>query len=244
MQDLTGVLREWPWDPALPKARMVQLPDGRRVLQVRVELGILQMETKGRPDGTHPGGFESLFAQARSFESEDPITPDAIEALRMECILYQQRAAAYSAVGQPALAAHDCARNLEVVEFIRTRASRPQDRVLFEQMRIPLVLMRSRSTASAAMRSNDGRGALIALDQGIHELREAFANLGIVQRFDGSPEAAILRSMRDLLVPKLPSSQRAELEERLRRAVSSENYELAAILRNELRQMTDLMPPQ
>jgi protein-arginine kinase activator protein McsA len=37
------------------------------------------------------------------------------------------------------------------------------------------------------------------------------------------------------LVPKLPSSQRAELQERLRAAIDSENYELAAILRDELR---------
>jgi protein-arginine kinase activator protein McsA len=45
--------------------------------------------------------------------------------------------------------------------------------------------------------------------------------------------------MREMLVPRLPSSQRAELEERLRAAIVSENYELAAILRNELRQMKD-----
>ena len=46
-----------------------------------------------------------------------------------------------------------------------------------------------------------------------------------------------LRGMRDALVPKLPASQRAELEERLRGAIDAENYELAAILRDELRMM-------
>ena len=41
--------------------------------------------------------------------------------------------------------------------------------------------------------------------------------------------------MRDALVPRLPASQRVELEERLRAAIDAENYELAAILRDELR---------
>ena len=45
--------------------------------------------------------------------------------------------------------------------------------------------------------------------------------------------------MREMLVPKLPSSQRVELEERLQAALDDENYELAAILRDELRMMKD-----
>jgi protein-arginine kinase activator protein McsA len=40
-------------------------------------------------------------------------------------------------------------------------------------------------------------------------------------------------------VPRLPTSQRAELEERLRRAVAAENFELAAILRDELRTLEE-----
>ena len=41
----------------------------------------------------------------------------------------------------------------------------------------------------------------------------------------------------DVLVPKLPSSQRHEMELRLKAALEVENYELAAILTNELRQL-------
>ncbi len=41
--------------------------------------------------------------------------------------------------------------------------------------------------------------------------------------------------MRDALVPKLPVSQKSELHERLARALEQENYELAAILRDEIR---------
>ena len=41
--------------------------------------------------------------------------------------------------------------------------------------------------------------------------------------------------MRDALVPKLPMSQRVELQERLQAAINAENYELAAVLRDELK---------
>ena len=46
-----------------------------------------------------------------------------------------------------------------------------------------------------------------------------------------------LRALRDTLVPQLPPAQRSELEARLRAAVLAENFELAAILRDELRMM-------
>ena len=52
-------------------------------------------------------------------------------------------------------------------------------------------------------------------------------------------EVQLLRGMRDALIPKLPVSQRNELQERLRAALDSENYELAAILRDELRMLGD-----
>lgn len=52
----------------------------------------------------------------------------------------------------------------------------------------------------------------------------------------------MLRGMRDALVPKLPVSQLSELQGRLRKAIEQENYELAAILRDELRQMKDEKP--
>ena len=43
--------------------------------------------------------------------------------------------------------------------------------------------------------------------------------------------------MIDVMVPKLPSSQRHEMEMRLKAALEVENYELAAILSHELRQL-------
>ena len=59
--------------------------------------------------------------------------------------------------------------------------------------------------------------------------------VGIVGRFDVLGDVAALRALRDTLTPQLPPAQRSEFEARLRAAIRAENYELAAILRDELR---------
>ena len=74
-----------------------------------------------------------------------------------------------------------------------------------------------------------------AIDQGLEELESILGSEGA----ERSNEIQLLRGMREMLVPKLPSSQRVELEDRLKAALDAENYELAAILRDELKMMKD-----
>ena len=81
--------------------------------------------------------------------------------------------------------------------------------------------------------------AIHALDEGLEALRMYFSERGQPQMFEQSSEVEMLKGMRDALVPKLPVSQKAELRQRLARALEQENYELAAILRDELKQLKD-----
>ena len=87
------------------------------------------------------------------------------------------------------------------------------------------------------MVSEQSKDALGAIDAGLEELKTIFEQAGHADLYDQANEVQLLRGMRDALVPKLPGSQRVELEERLRGALDAENYELAAILRDELRMM-------
>jgi hypothetical protein len=61
--DLDEVIKGWPFNPDRGEqlARVVRAGDGREVLQVRVELGLLQLEVTGRPDGVRPHGFDSYL---------------------------------------------------------------------------------------------------------------------------------------------------------------------------------------
>ena len=98
-------------------------------------------------------------------------------------------------------------------------------------------ILRTRCAAGALVSIGRPRDAASALDAGLGHLRDAAERIGIGAAFDSLSDVVGLRTLRDTLVPQLPPAQRTELEERLRAAVRAENYELAAILRDELRLM-------
>ena len=66
-RDLDDVIQGWPYDPEPGEhlAREVRARDGRKVLQVRIELGVLQLEVTGRPDGVRPHGFVTYLDYLR-----------------------------------------------------------------------------------------------------------------------------------------------------------------------------------
>ena len=70
-----------------------------------------------------------------------------------------------------------------------------------------------------------------------HDIDDVLEESGAGEAYEASIEAQLLSAMQDALVPKLPASQRIELQQRLGAALDAENYELAAILRDELRMM-------
>src|SRR5215813_3038655 len=97
-QDIDAVMREWDYQPDMVQARLVEAADGRQVIQMRVELGVLQLETEGRPDGQMPHGWSTYFdylqAQgSRADEAGQPLVLDdeqCREADR-EFVQYYQR---------------------------------------------------------------------------------------------------------------------------------------------------------
>src|SRR5260370_1403715 len=59
--DLNTILKDWPHENGNVKVRKIAGLDGREKLQLRVDLGVLQMEMTGRPDGQRPHNCESLL---------------------------------------------------------------------------------------------------------------------------------------------------------------------------------------
>ena len=64
-QDIDAALRGWDYKPGVVQARLVQAGDGRQVIQMRVDLGLLQIEPEGRPDGARPHGCATYFDHLR-----------------------------------------------------------------------------------------------------------------------------------------------------------------------------------
>ena len=60
-KDIIQVLKGWDYEPGTINVRKVAGVDGTPKLQMRLDLGLLQMEMTGRPDGVRPHGCESLL---------------------------------------------------------------------------------------------------------------------------------------------------------------------------------------
>jgi hypothetical protein len=245
--DLTRLLREWPYDPRRIDVRLVKGTDGREKLQLRVLLGVLQLETAGRPDGQRPQGFESLLEYHRDRlaryvnqtggEAGFVLSTAECAELREEALQYYHRYVGLFALRSYRAVIRDAQRNLEVFDLCRDYGETELDRTVLEQFRPQVIAQRARSEAEVALAEQRPKEALAALDRGLEELRAALSEPGQGGDFDRCNEVQLLRGMRDVLIPKLPASQKAELEERLRAALAAENYELAAILRDELKML-------
>lgn len=279
-QDISTLLNDWPYEPGRINVRLVERADGEQRIQVRLDLGILQMHLDGRPDGQQPEGFESLLdlveAQIEaSFEApsrDEPAPEDGTEAedldedrdssgplppprrsedaearlssqqvslLRDEAIQYYHRYLALLALEDFERVVRDTTRNLRVLDVIEKFAESEEDRSSVAPTRAHVTMMRARALASLALRDNEPKAAVAAIDEGIEALRRHFDSLGHTDMFERSTEVQVLQGMKQALMPKLPVSQKAELRKRLDDAVHQENYRLAAILRDELNSMPD-----
>lgn len=260
-RDLTELLDEWPFQPGQINVRLIQGTDGEPRIQVRLDLGILQMFVDGRPDGQRPNGYDSLLElhEARldelrgvrelegEIEGEDDeeeedeptlaLSQEDCRLLREEAVQYYHRYIALLVLEDYEGVARDTSRNLRALDLMGEHAESEDDRRAMEQNRPYIMMMRARALASLALKEDEPKAAVHAIEEGIEALRQYYADRGIPDLFEQSGEVAMLREMRDALVPKLPLSQKAELRQRLEAAIAAENYELAAILRDELRLM-------
>lgn len=276
--DLTSILRDWPHEGGQINVRLIQGDDGEPKVQMRLDLGILQMDVTGRPDGLRPHGYESLleFYEARidhgeagsatteseaqtagdaaeSSEDESADSDDALESasdtvtlseedcrlLREEAVQYYHRYISLLVLGDYQGVLRDTTRNLRVLALCRDHAENEDDREVLEQFRPYLTMMRTRAVASQAIADGEPKAALWAIDEGLEALRRMYADAGHEGDFDAASEVLLLRGMKDELMKKLPASQKYELVRRLQDAIERENYELAAILRDELKMLKE-----
>ncbi len=243
--DLTRLLQNWAYEPGRVNARRITGRDGRPKLQVRIDLGVMQMEIEGRPDGDRPNGFESLlayqqdrcdrYAKHAGGSEGFVLTQEECRALREEAVQYYHRYVGLMAISDFAGVVRDTTRNLSVLDLCRSYAATESDRTVMEHLRPSVIMMRARSDAERALAAGNNSAALGAIDQGLVEIRTVLDAAGRGGTWEQADEVQLLRGMREALVPKLPVSQRVELQERLQAAVDAENYELAAVLRDELR---------
>ncbi len=247
--DLSKLLADWPYEPGKINVRQVEGEDQEPKIQLRLDLGIMQMEVTGRPDGLRPHGFESLLEYYESKLDEHSsragaaegfaLSEDDCRELRDEAVQYYHRYVCMMVLEDFEAVVRDTSRNLRVLDLCAQHAETESDQNVLEQFRPYIMMMRARALASQALKDNEPKAAVIAIEEGLDALRKHFTDIGEAEQFEDSNEVQMLKAMRDALTPKLPVSAKTELKQRLQQAIEAENYELAAILRDELKLLKD-----
>ena len=250
--DIAKLLADWPYEPGQINVRLIEGDEGVPLIQVRLDLGLLQMHVEGRPDGQEPLGYGSFleYQEARQEgaelrpdgddDAEFTLDEDDCRHLREEAVQYYHRYIALLVLEDFEGVLRDTSRNLRLLDLCAAHAETEQDRSMLEQFRPYILMMRTRALTSLAMKKNENKLANFEIEQGLERIRRHFEQIGRPELFEESGEAQMLRGMREALVPRLPVSQAAELRQRLKEALERENYELAAILRDELRMMGEV----
>ena len=245
--DISKLLEQWDYQVGQILVRQFKGEDGHDKLQLRVDLGLLQMNLRGRPDGRRPFGHESLL-EYHSQRLEKHMAANAGSAagfhlaaeecakLQQEAIQYHHRYICLFQLKDFEGVMRDAERNLRVFELVSDHAE-PEMAFAVQQIAPQLLMMRTRARATMKLDSSDHDGAISCVEDGIEELRDFFREAGRQDVADQSAEVVSLDIWLNELRGTKPVTEREKLEQALSDAVSSEDYEKAAQIRDSLKKL-------
>lgn len=240
------LLKEWPYEPGVVQAREVTGSDGEPRIQLRVDLGILQMDLAGRPDGLRPMGCESLLEhfERLAARAEREGTPDAFRLTPEDCVRLQQEGVQYYhrylacfQLQRFAEVARDTERNLRLFDFVEKHASKGELGMMFQQFRPYVIMMRSRARAMLALQREEYDEVIRLIEEGIEEIRSFLEERAPPEVIENSSEIGFLQKWLDEVKRERPLTPREKLQRQLNEAVEREDYEKAARLRDALKEL-------
>ncbi len=253
-KDITNLLNEWMYEPDEVMVRLVPGDDGRSKIQLRVDLGLLQMEMDGRPDGVRPEGCESWLEyyehKQRSHDEANPdgpalgLKPEDCARLWRESVQYYHRYLSFWHLDLYELCARDTRRNLRLFAFVRAHAGDDRLKLQFDQWRPYVQMMHTRAVATPLLAQKAFAEGLRVIEAGIEAIREFLDEYNQSQRAEECVELVSLERWRDEIISReeqaaaaRPKSKIGLLRRKLEEAVAAEQFEEAARLRDEIRRL-------
>jgi hypothetical protein len=247
--DISALLDQWDYQPGQVVVRKFQGRDGVEKIQLRVDLGLLQMNAKGRPDGKRPFGRESLLEYymdqvdkfKREHDGEDKefhLNSDDCARLQQEFIQYHHRYICLFQLEEYDGVIEDTERNLKVFNFVEKYAGSDELAWSLQQFRPQCLMMRIRARGAAALKSNRYDQVIRLIESGLEEIRQFYRDHERQDLVEQSGEIQSLEIWMQEIQSKRPMTEREKLESALDEAVKNEDYEKAAQVRDELRRMT------
>jgi hypothetical protein len=236
--DIDFVLHQWAFKPGIIAARLVRAGDGREVIQMRIEMGLLQMETIGRPDGEHPGGVDTCLewlgelaaSQGESFALSEA---QCLEIDR-EFVQFYHRRICSLALRQFGWALADADYALRLMDFVAAHSPNPEWALSHEQYRPFVLFHRIQAAAMLALDQSEAEKAIETINRGLEEMREVFVKFGAEEQFEQDELVTQLGVMKESFREEYRVGK--TLAEQLADAVAAEEFERAAKLRDEIAQ--------
>lgn len=245
-KDITPVIKGWDYEPGTINVRKVPGDDGVPKLQMRLDLGLLQMELAGRPDGLRPHGHESLLeyfeSQLADYRSRNEgselgfeLSSDQCQSLREEAVMYYHRYLSLFVLEDFSAVVRDTARNLRMIDLCKKFASVEQDRMMLEQYRPYITMMNIRAQASIHVKNERYRDALETVQAGLAGIKEFFERYGHEEAYENANEVKVLKKFARDIRNKMPVDPLQKLHNQLQWAIKAEKFEEAARLRDQIK---------
>lgn len=246
--DISQILEQWDYQPGQAAVRKFTGKDGVEKIQLRVDLGLLQMNAEGRPDGKHPLGHASLYDYYQSklykylaahggSDAGFQLKADDCAKLQLEAFQYHNRYNCLLQLKEFAAVTRDTERNLAVFEFVKKHAASEELAWTLQQFKPQLLMIHIQAHASQALEAKDYATAIQQVEDGIGQIREFYREHGRNETLEHSGEIAYLKNWLEEIYAQRPLTQREKLERALHEAVNNEDYEKAAQMRDALRNL-------
>ncbi len=241
-QAIDDILNQWPFDPMNVNVRMLETRQ-RTILQMRIDMGVLQMEIEGRPDGYNPYGAASYFEflkkqSAKSGAEGFELDEEHCLEIDREFVQYYHRRVCWLQLKEFQRAVSDADHTLGLMDFCKIHSPDEEWTFSHERYRPFVIYHRTQAAALAYMADEEPvdkaepEKAIEEINRGLETLKALFAEHEAEEQFE-----------EDELVVRLIEFQTSirenydvglTLNERLDKAIANEDYEKAASLKAEV----------
>lgn len=244
-KDISRLLEDWEYDPD-NNVRIVQAEDGRQIMQVRLPLGIEQYEMDGRPDGKKPFGkatmldymeerlnahlLEHAGAEGFSIDSKDFLL------LQNEGVLFYYRYLQLFQLGDFDRTAKDTEHNLHICELVEKYAKEDVDKSAILQYKPYILRINAIARAMISLHANLKLMAKKVIEAAIVEIRKMPEIDTPAFHFEKIRSINYLKTaLKQILERQDDPVERLKSE--LAEAISAEEYERAAEIRDRLQHL-------
>lgn len=249
-KDIALILGSWEYNASEVTVRKILGVDGREKLQMRLDLGVLQMETDGRPDGKTPNGCDSLleYCQQRLQRYKErhggtegfELSGDECSDLKQEAMQYYYRYLSLFHLCDYLDVIRDTEHNLRLFDLIREYAVEDSDRLSLEQFRPYVLMMNTRARACLSLDERDFDRALDQINDGVGRIEDFLREVDREEMIESCREIVFLQEWSERIRNNRPLSDADRLRRELRLAVEAENYERAAQIRDQIRELVTI----